>query len=86
MIWTGTERNNFDLRLGVRITDVDPERKTVTGDDGSVTPFDKLLLATGSPPLIPALMGSKRTASSSSATWTTRAPCWSARGRESKRW
>src|SRR5258708_31262130 len=49
------EQNNIRLRLGVRVTDVDPEKKTVTGDDGSVTPFDKLLLATGSAPLIPCL-------------------------------
>jgi nitrite reductase (NADH) large subunit len=49
------EQNGIRLRLGVRVTDVDVERKTVTGDDGSVTPFDKLLLATGSSPLIPSL-------------------------------
>src|SRR6516165_10871071 len=30
-------RNEIDLRLGVRIEDVDSERKTVTGDDGGVT-------------------------------------------------
>jgi nitrite reductase [NAD(P)H] large subunit len=41
------------LRLGVRIVDVDADAKTVTGDDGSVTEFDKLLLATGSSPIIP---------------------------------
>src|ERR1700692_4239584 len=39
-------QNNIDLRLGVRIIDVDPVAKTVTGNDGSVTGFDKLLLAT----------------------------------------
>src|SRR5713226_3032129 len=49
------EQNGIRLRLGVRVTDVDPERKTVTGNDGSVTPFDKLLLATGSSPLIPCI-------------------------------
>ena len=49
------EQNGIRLRLGVRITGVDVEKKTVTGDDGSVTPFDKLLLATGSSPLIPCL-------------------------------
>ncbi len=49
------ERNGIDLRLGVRILDVDPVAKTVTGDDGSVTAFDKLLLATGSNPLIPSI-------------------------------
>ena len=49
------ERNHIELRLGVRITGVDVQQKTVSGDDGSVTPFDKLLLATGSSPLVPSL-------------------------------
>ena len=51
------EQNSIQLRLGVRITSVDPARKTVTGDDGSATSFDKLLLATGSNPLIPPIEG-----------------------------
>jgi nitrite reductase (NADH) large subunit len=51
------EQNNICLKLGVRITGVDPLAKTVTGDDGSVIPFDKLLLATGSSPLIPPIEG-----------------------------
>jgi len=51
------QQNNIRLRLGVRIVDVNPEAKTITGDDGSVTPFDKLLLATGSSPLIPPIQG-----------------------------
>ena len=45
------------LRLGVRIVDVDADAKTVTGDDGGVTGFDKLLLATGSSPVIPPITG-----------------------------
>src|SRR5436305_15296251 len=49
------QKNGIDLRLGVRIVDVDPVVKTVTGDDGSVTSYDKLLLATGSMPLIPSI-------------------------------
>ena len=44
--------NSIDLRLGVRITGVDPVARTVTVDDGSVTPYDKLLLAAGSSALI----------------------------------
>src|SRR5579864_2942929 len=48
-------QNGIDLRLGVRVAGVDSQAKTVTGDDGSVTPFDKLLLATGSVPLIPSI-------------------------------
>jgi len=49
------QQNGIELRLGVRIIDVDPVAKTVTGDDGSVTSFDKLLLATGSVPIIPSI-------------------------------
>ncbi len=37
--------------------DVDPALKTVTGDDGSVTPYDTLLLATGSSALMPPIDG-----------------------------
>jgi nitrite reductase (NADH) large subunit len=51
------KHNRIDLRLGVRITGIDADRKTITGDDGSVTSFDKLLLATGSNPLIPPIEG-----------------------------
>ncbi|MBO0910362.1 MAG: NAD(P)/FAD-dependent oxidoreductase [Acidobacteria bacterium] len=54
------ERHGIDLRLGVRIVDVDPCRNTVTGDDASVTHFDKLLLATGSVPLIPSIEDVKK--------------------------
>ena len=49
------QQNGIDLRLGVRIIDVHPVAKTVKGDDGSVTSFDKLLLATGSVPIIPSI-------------------------------
>ena len=48
-------QNRIRLRLGVRVTGVDARQKTVTADDGSVTSFDKLLLATGSSPVIPSL-------------------------------
>lgn len=45
------------LRLGIRITDIDLQRHTVTGDDGSVTHWDQLLLATGSTPFRPPIEG-----------------------------
>src|SRR5215471_15587898 len=51
------QRNNIALRLGVRVVDVDAAAKTVTGDDGSVTPFDTLLIATGSSAFIPPIEG-----------------------------
>src|SRR3954469_17384780 len=50
-------RNEIDLRVGVRIVDVDPVEKTVTGIDGSVTPYDTLLLATGSSAWMPPIGG-----------------------------
>jgi NAD(P)H-nitrite reductase large subunit len=50
-------QNGINLRVGVRITDVDPVGKTVTGQDGSVTPYDTLLLATGSSAWMPPIAG-----------------------------
>src|SRR5687767_7939974 len=50
-------RNDIDLRVGVRIVDVDHQARTVTGDDGSVTPYDTLLLATGSSAWMPPIDG-----------------------------
>jgi nitrite reductase (NADH) large subunit len=50
-------RNEIDLRVGIRIVDVDPVTKTVTGNDGSVTPYDTLLLATGSSAWMPPIKG-----------------------------
>jgi nitrite reductase (NADH) large subunit len=55
------QRNDIDLRLGVRIIDIDADRKTVTGDDGSVTGYDTLLLATGSTAFMPPIQGLHRT-------------------------
>jgi nitrite reductase (NADH) large subunit len=49
------QKNDIDLKLGVRIIDADSAAKTVTGDDGSVTSFDKLLIATGSSPIVPSI-------------------------------
>jgi nitrite reductase (NADH) large subunit len=50
-------RHGITLRLGVRIVDVDAAAKTVVGNDGSVTPYDALLLATGSSPWLPPIAG-----------------------------
>ena len=51
------ERNNIQLRVGTRVTDVDPVARTVTSQDGAVTPFDTLLLATGSSAWMPPIEG-----------------------------
>src|SRR5688572_13066291 len=50
-------RNEIDLRVGVRVVDVDQHVRTVTGNDGSVTPYDTLLLATGSSAWMPPIDG-----------------------------
>jgi nitrite reductase [NAD(P)H] large subunit len=54
------QQHGIHLRMGVHIATIDPVAKMVTGDDGSVTPYDKLLLATGSSPLIPPIEGVKK--------------------------
>jgi len=51
------QKNGVGLRLGVRITKIDREKRVVLGDDGSVTKYDKLVLAMGSSPIIPRLEG-----------------------------
>src|SRR5262249_14444651 len=49
--------NNITLRLGIRVRSIDCAYKTVTDDDGSVTHYDKLLIATGSSPFMPKIDG-----------------------------
>jgi nitrite reductase (NADH) large subunit len=51
------QRHAIDLRVGVRMVDVDARERTVTGNDGCVTPYDTLLLATGSSPWFPPIAG-----------------------------
>ena len=49
-VWRNTETVGVDLRLGRRATAIDPRKKTVTDDRGTVVTYDKLLLATGGTP------------------------------------
>ena len=51
------QTNGIGLRLGVRIVDVNSKLRTITGDDGSVVSYDKLIIATGSRPFIPRIEG-----------------------------
>ena len=53
-------RHGITLHVGVRIVSVDPHTRHVIGDDGAVTPYDKLLLATGSSPWMPPIDGLTR--------------------------
>ncbi|MBF9128968.1 NAD(P)/FAD-dependent oxidoreductase [Plantactinospora sp. S1510] len=49
--------NGIELRAGVRVDRVDRFARTVHADDGSVTPYDKLIIATGSVPFVPPIDG-----------------------------
>jgi assimilatory nitrate reductase electron transfer subunit len=49
--------NDVDVRLGVPVTGIDRAPRTVTSADGDVTPYDALVLATGSTAVVPGLPG-----------------------------
>lgn len=51
------QSNGIRARLGVRIIDVDSASKTVIDEDGCVTPFDDLIIATGSSAFVPPIAG-----------------------------
>ncbi len=48
------------LRAGVRVVSIDREQRCVLDDEGRTTPFDRLLLATGSEAWIPPIDGASR--------------------------
>ncbi len=52
--------NGVTLRAGVRVERIDTAAKQVHADDGSVTPYDHLVLATGSYSWIPPMAGVRR--------------------------
>jgi nitrite reductase (NADH) large subunit len=49
--------NGITLHAGVRVVRIDRHSKVVYGDDGSVTPYDTLVLATGSRSFFPPMDG-----------------------------
>ena len=55
--WYDTHK--IDLKRGLAVTCIDLAAKTVTAADGSVTPYDKMILATGSNPIVISVEGSK---------------------------
>ncbi len=55
--WDWYRDNDIALKAGVRIVEIDREAKTLVGDDDSITPYDKLIIATGSSPFIPPFDG-----------------------------
>ena len=49
--------HDVDVRFGDPVTAIDRAARTVTSAGGAVTPYDTLVLATGSTPVVPALPG-----------------------------
>ncbi|MDQ2650316.1 MAG: nitrite reductase large subunit NirB [Actinomycetota bacterium] len=54
---TWYEAHGIELRLGARITALDPGAKTVTDDTGAVLRYERCVLATGSYPFVPPVSG-----------------------------
>ncbi|MGD2069153.1 MAG: FAD/NAD(P)-binding oxidoreductase [Gemmatimonadota bacterium] len=50
-IWRDTEELGVDIHVGRRVTRIDPDDHTVTGDRGVIYTYQKLLLATGGEPV-----------------------------------
>jgi nitrite reductase (NADH) large subunit len=49
--------NGVTLHAGVRVETIDRDQRLVRGSDGRVSPYDTLVLATGSVPFVPPLEG-----------------------------
>src|SRR5689334_25281241 len=45
--------NGITLHSGTKVTRIDKHAKRVPADDGTVTPYDKLIIATGSRAFVP---------------------------------
>ncbi len=55
--WDYYERNGCTLLKGKSAVNIDPKAHSVTLDDGTKLPYDKLLVATGSRPFVPPIKG-----------------------------
>ena len=51
------ERNRIDIHLGIKVTGIDTDARTVELDDGRTLAWGKLLLATGGSPVVPGIHG-----------------------------
>ncbi len=56
------EKNDVDTLFETRVTKINPDRKTVTIENGNEISYDKLMVATGSKPFVPPMEGLDRVA------------------------
>ena len=54
------EKNNIQIKLNSKAEHIDREGKTVTTQSGEILSYDKLVLATGSYPFVPPVLGHER--------------------------
>ena len=54
------QRHGIHTRLGVRVEEIDPERRRIRTTDEKWIDYDKLVIATGSSPLIPPIEGTTK--------------------------
>lgn len=54
------EKNDVDTLFGTRVTKINPDKKTVTIQNGNEISYDKLMVATGSKPFVPPMEGLDR--------------------------
>jgi nitrite reductase (NADH) large subunit len=52
--------NGIELRAGTRVTRIDRHAKLVYADDDTATPYDRLIIATGSRPFVPDIPGTRQ--------------------------
>lgn len=56
------EENDVDTLFETRVTKINPDKKTVTIENGNEISYDKLMVATGSKPFVPPMEGLDRVA------------------------
>ncbi len=56
------EKNDVDTLFETRVTKINPDKKTVTIENGNEISYDKLMVATGSKPFVPPMEGLDRVA------------------------
>lgn len=56
------EKNDVDTLFETRVTKINPDRKTVTIENGNEISYDRLMVATGSKPFVPPMEGLDRVA------------------------